>query len=164
MNKDKLQKLKTQKYFKKADIIAYLSLAVLIVVLFWVFVFSSPKTTLDSVNVFKQSKTQDSVIFNYDFTNKTYTIADGYSKYIEIDDNSNGILVKIYTEDMKGYNLIQITQNDAYVVDANCSFHQDCMQFPHINGNNDVIICVPHNLTLIGVGEIVQGSDDPIIG
>ncbi|MEG2002635.1 MAG: NusG domain II-containing protein [Clostridia bacterium] len=164
MKKDDITKLKTQKYFKKADIFAYLSLAILIVALFWVFVFSATPTSLSNLKVLKSTKTADVLIFDYEFSSGSFKIADGYENLVNVTKNSDGLLVTIYTSDNSGFNKIQITENEAFVIDANCSFHQDCMTFPHIKSNDNVIICVPHNLTLIGVGKADSGTDDPIIG
>lgn len=158
------EQLKKQRLFYSSDIIIYVIVAVLIVALFWVFVFTKPVINLSKVNfVYSDGIEGERVIFSYDFTTEKYVIAEGiWTDLIEVTEQDFGYLVKVGYPTAKTveYNLVKIDKSGSVsVIDADCSFHKDCVKFPPITDGSGVIICVPHKLTIETEGSGDVGGD-----
>ncbi|MEG1706008.1 MAG: FAD:protein FMN transferase [Clostridia bacterium] len=152
------------KPFLFKDIFVYVALAVLIVGLFAVFVF--PKgAALKKIEVYEMASSSK-LMFSYSFVTNDYSIAIGYEKRIKITESKDKLLVTVYERDIDdttdltkvGYNIIEISivKDNLYakVIEADCSKMPDCVNnfFP-IKAGNDSIICIPHGIKVIGVGE-----------
>ncbi len=163
MNLDKIKQVKTQKFFKKADVIIYIALVCLIVSLFWVFVFGKQTSSLQKVQFLYKENSKETCIFEYDFIKKSYIIDDQWKDKVTVVTDSDGMTVNVLTLNGE-FNSVKILDlGKVYVIDADCSFHKDCTKFTPITKGNQAIICVPHSLTILGVGDgIIQ--DEPSIG
>jgi hypothetical protein len=143
------QKLKRQKLFLKKDIIVYAAVAALAVVLFVAFVFIPNKTELTELHIYRQSV----LIYAYDFKTKTgEVIAPDYKDNITVDESGGKIRIRVQVDGR--YNIVEIDGKKAVVEDANCSRRKDCVHaFAPITGGNQAIVCHPHSLRIVGVGE-----------
>lgn len=153
-----VKKEQQNKFFKKADLIIYITLAILIVVLFFVFVVDKDK----NVNTGFEIIQDEVVIFSYNFESDTYKVTEGYADKLLIVHNQDVFFVTIYAKENNHYNQISIDRDKKYVYmfDANCSSGKDCTKMS-IKDDNDVIVCVPHKLKIQGLSNNIQ---QPISG
>ena len=145
--------IKKSKFFEKADVIVYAFVLLLIVVLFSVFIWGADEEILTGINVSATENGNAAVIFTYEFEGDKTTIASGWEERIIVTETDNELEVKFIFGDE--YNLLTILKKEkiAVMTEATCSFHHDCTKFPPITNGSDVIICIPHGLTVYGVGD-----------
>lgn len=166
------------KTFKLADVVVYGVLAVTIVVLFVVFVFTDATTnTLEKFYI--TDDTTGKVIYTFDFA--SFFDSDYLGVVNESWDNgtvtvtrmNDTVYVTVKRNDMEGdhYNMIvakQLENKDGSkyfevtVNEANCSGYPDCVHsfFP-ITTSNRTIVCLPHHITVVGYNS--NGSDSVVI-
>ncbi len=134
--------MKSQSFFKKWDIVVYLILLVVIVGILLAVLLPQKEVTLTDINIY----IEDELCYKYNFATKTG---------VKTSENANIVLDKdritIYTKD--GENIVKITENSAFMDSADCSLMPDCVHnFSPIEYGGDVIICLPHNIKIVGVG------------
>lgn len=154
-----IKKEQQNKLFKKADLVLYITLAVLIVVLFLVFVVDSDKNE----NIGFEIILEETVILTYNFDSKIYKITDGYEDYFLIEDSNNSLIITIFIDNEHShYNQLSVstTKKQVYMINANCSSAKDCTKMS-IKDDKDVIVCVPHKLKIRGLSNNIQ---QPISG
>lgn len=153
-----VKKEQQNKLFKKADLILYITLAVLIVVLFFVFVVDKDKKESKGFEIIQD----EVVILSYNFETDIYKITEGYEDILLILHNYDNFSITIFAKEHDHFNQISIDRDKKYVymLDANCSSSKDCTKMS-INGDNDVIVCVPHKLKIKGLSNNIQ---QPISG
>lgn len=148
----KIDNIKNAKFFAKADIVVYAFVLALIVLLFGIFVWgeNGESSTAISASVTEQGKAVE--IFTYEFDSGKIIIADGWEDRIILTETADTLEVKFVFGDE--FNLLTISKNKrtAIMTEANCSLHHDCTKFPPIIDGSGVIICIPHSLTVYGVG------------
>jgi hypothetical protein len=148
-----VENLKKQKYFYKADIIVYILLAAIIIGLFFVFVIPDDVQQLEEIEIYYYEE----LIYSYDFTTQKSTVTDLYSSNITEYDLENKHYVVISINN--GFNKVEIGENYAKMVEADCSHYAECVNnFGAIENGNDIIICLPHHIKVIGVG-VVNGNE-----
>lgn len=161
MGIERIEQIKKRKPFALADVFVYAALAVLIVVLFIVFVFSVPQAPIKGV----QFVYREQVVYTYSFETGGKA-ATGWSKYFEERTEGDLVYVTFYEDEEKTeYNVlcINLKEQSAKMTDTNCSHHKDCVYMDAIQSQNGVIICVPHGLKVLALdGE--QDFDKPILG
>lgn len=150
---------KNNKAFKKADLLLYGIIIMVVAILFIVFVFVNNDEGLSGIEVY----ISDELVLAYDFSSDEFDY-DNNSETIVIKNVADGYRVTLYEdEDKDHYNIILIDAKNKKITveDANCSSSKDCM-YMSIEKASDLIVCVPHNLIIKGVGE--QEIGDPISG
>ena len=168
----KLLLARSQPPIKRADAVVYAALALLIGGLFWAFVLVRPASPLERVDVFIGDRAREAApIFSYLFTNDQYDMLDDAARDIRVQARADGYDVLFATEQHPAgplhYNTLVIQKSgEAYMADADCSRRKDCTRFPRITSGEQMIVCVPHRLTVLGVGGGDQADDglDAIIG
>ncbi len=138
------------KIFRKGDIIVYAVAVVIIAILLCVFLIPNQnKGSLQKIEIFYK----ESVVFSYQFSSKSVIIenTDGVKVYTE--ESSDGLVVRIDSE--KGHNVLLIKNHSAVMQEADCSVYADCVNnFGAIEKGGDFIICLPHELKVVGIGEV----------
>jgi len=144
--------IKKSKFFEKADVIVYAFVLLLIVALFSVFIWSADEKTLTGISVSTTENGNAAVIFIYEFETDKITIASEWEERIVVTETDDELQIKFIFGDE--YNLLTILKKEkiAVMTEATCSFHQDCTKFPPITDGSGVIICIPHGLTVYGIG------------
>lgn len=147
--------MKERKAFIKYDILLYLTLTITVVLLFVFFVIIPD----GSANVGFGVYFGEMKIFSFYYENATYDIAEGYD--IKVDRNDNIFTVTVKIDD--GFNILQANTatKSVKVIDADCSVKKDCVYSAPISGNGGAIICVPHNLRILPLGD---GFVPPVSG
>jgi hypothetical protein len=146
LKNDRRINLKKEKAFKRADILVYFALVVLIVALFVFFVFIPSGKTYDGFYISVNGKKV--AVYNYG-SYSPQILDNEFNDKIVYDKSNNTITV--YFEE-HGYNVIKIDerQKSAKVIDANCSVSKDCVYTPSLKGDS-AIVCVPHKLKISGL-------------
>jgi hypothetical protein len=144
--------------FKKADLFVYAALALIIILLF-LLLRPLHAAALDFVE-FRVDGISDAV-FTVSTADNKYYISPDFSENISVERDGGGLLVTVHAGG--GFNSVRILPGgEVYVSDADCSLHKDCTKFPHITRSGMSIICVPHGLSIIGVGS--ADAPDPVTG
>ena len=147
--------VKRQPPFKRMDIVLYVLLCLSVAALFYVFVFSAPQMPLTAIEVWTEERGAESVcILTFDVASNKISIDSAWQDRIFISAMNNGWQVRI-TElnGREGYNILEMTANTVRITDANCSGRKDCTHFHPITHGEQDIICVPHGLHIVGIGE-----------
>lgn len=167
INEEAIRTLKTQRSFRRGDIFVYAALAALIAALFWAFVFARPKINLGAINVFHDDPIiGETLVFQYSFASDSYTIDDAWTDRVHSIRIDGGYTVRFdgLGDSADGFNLLTILDSgEAFMLDADCSRRKDCVGFAHIRHGGSVIICVPHQLTVVGEGGVYneEPGEDP---
>lgn len=161
MKTEKTEQSKEKLYvFRKLDVLIYLVCAVLVATLFFVFVI--PADAAYSVG-FKVYYGQ-TVIYSYVY-GETATVRDEWTDNIEISDKNGGeFIVKIFTgNDKEFFNVLSVNDSEksVRVSFSNCSTSKDCVHTPPLSGLGGAIICVPHNIRILPLGD---GYVPPVTG
>lgn len=141
--------------FKKADIIIYVSIILLIVLIFALIYAIKPKSALDLIEIYQDDKLIATYSFSQDSLNiKNHDNVDCVNK-----ENGYELIVKIGEKENSIF--IDVANKAVDMVHTNCSSSKDCTLM-HIKKVGDTIICVPNGIVIkaIGEGEI----KDPEIG
>lgn len=143
---EQLNKVKKSKIFSKFDIIIYIFVALLIVALFLGIYLPIQNSKLLKIQVIFDKK----VIYEYDcIENVTKYIDNAFVN--EIIDNN---IRKVSFNNGEKHNLFSIENNTAKMLEANCSLRKDCVYSSQITKGGQQIVCLPHNLTIVGVGKL----------
>ena len=150
MSNNTFAKIKKSTLFKKADLLIYLLVALIIAVTILSFVlFNKKYATGFYVSV------KGETFLSYDFETDKYTISQDKSGFIETKLDGEFIRFTITLEN-GDYNVIAVNKVDksAYIEDANCP-HKDCVSFSPISlgKKNTLIYCSVHDLRIISDGE-----------
>ena len=107
-------------------------------------------------------------VFQYDFAGDRVQVLDAYADRVQVDARADGYDVLFWGEgEPAHFNRLAIEKSgEAYMRDADCSRRKDCTHFPRITGGGRMIVCVPHRLTVVGVGPAEPADDfvDIVIG
>ncbi len=120
-----------QKYFRKADIILLIIILALSVLGFVVLRKNSSSSSIIEISV--SGKTVKSIPLSSD---GEYEIKTDY-----------------------GYNIICVKSGQAWVEDSDCP-NKDCQRFGKIDSEGQIILCLPHKLSVRIIGE--KGGSDAI--
>lgn len=137
-----LQSIKQGKPFKKADLIIYsvITLIVCLIFVFFALFNNTRKPTGFSVSL------NDQVIITCNY-NSSPVVKTGFEEQVEIEGNK----ITVYTSIKKThYNVIEIDHENMSVdiTMANCSLSHDCTFLPPIKNGQGALICVPNNLII----------------
>ena len=148
-DKPKTKNLKKQKYFKKADLVLYALVGVVVLSLFLSFVVFRPTQDLKFVNVYHQNN----LVYQYDVSQGKGAIVDeSYLQYVKVDKVGEKTVVAIDYDNHK--NVIEIEKNSAKMVEANCSKTKECVNsFSPITNGNQTILCDVSHIKIVGIAE-----------
>lgn len=155
--KEKVNKIKIARLFRIGDLILYLTILMVVLSLFLGFVIF-PSRELS--NGFQALVGNESILtFKYD---NDYDINQNFADNVSVKIESNTYKFTISTEN-NGYNVISVdTVNKLVsVTESNCSISKDCVHTPALTVKGGAIICVPHNLKIVPLGD---GYRPPITG
>ncbi len=152
-------KIKARKPFEVNDVLVYFFLLFSVSLLFLFFVFLPSKEGASGFNLYLK----DEEIFTFHYQDKSYSIAEGYENFIEVNLEKN--TVTVFLDEYKTeYNVLSFnTDNQSVVmVNSTCSHTKDCVYEPAISSFG-TIYCAPHHLT---VTPVLQGGTEtpPVIG
>lgn len=151
MSIEKIRQIKNTNVFRPLDLIIYLGLAILIIMLFWVFIFNVKKDPLTGVDVYLKKD----IVYNYDFTKNKGKIAKGFEDNVIVTLREDRIEVKIINEG-NDYNIFIIENKPkakVYMYEADC-FTKDCIKsFKPIFKEGDVIVCKSNAVKIVGLGQ-----------
>ena len=146
--------------FHKPDIILYAFCAILAAVLFCVFVFPVNSSPISGFKVL----IGQTEIYSYVYGDEEKINIDR-KQYIEVSGKKDGVFtVKIYTDKNKeSYNVLSVNDKEksVRVISSNCSKGMDCVYTPPLSDSGGAIICVPHNLKVLPLGD---GYLPPVTG
>lgn len=141
------EKLTKQDLFRPLDFIVYAVIAVLTLTLFIVFVFPKCAKELDNIKICYKGE----LIYTYSFDEKKGVIQNGFDKIITEYDKDEKHYIKITLQE--GGNLLEIGERYAKMIEADCSYHADCVKMcGTIEKGGDIIVCMPHSITVSGAG------------
>ncbi len=156
MRKKTIEDVKNSKYFTAWDIVPYVVVLAVAVVLLLVFLLPG-KEQMTGFYV----ECAGARVMDYDFSTDEFATDEGFDEEIEIIPENGGYTVRIGTEE--GYNVFFVDKEKRTVkmVDADCSFSQDCTYMPAMEKSGDSIICAPHKLKIVAFGDEVSS---PVTG
>ena len=146
---------KKDKPFKALDVFAYVCVALLIVVLFAVFVFDTNNTQLQIVTVIDDETGETLLVYNV--TRNEYTInsdnSNGWQIVVETVDGDAQVTLSRQIAGERHFNTLVITRGQepsVQMVDSLCGYHQDCVHnFPAISRSGGAIVCSPNRLKVV---------------
>lgn len=155
MKKNGIDDVKKSKYFTLWDIVPYLCVLAVAVALLLVFLLPE-KSEMTGFYVMHDDRT----VMDFSFDSDSFNISEEYKDGVKIEEKNGGYSVSVVTAD--GYNVFFVDKKERTVkmVDADCSYTQDCTYMPEIKSTGDSIICVPHKLKIVASG----GIDSPVTG
>lgn len=160
MSLSRVEQVKKRKPFAPWDLLVYGLLAVLILVLFAVFVFGADKSPVSGFRIESEGK----VIYSYSFE-KGAEIPAEFRESVSEKREDGFLFVTVTEEGGHGYNVLKIdlARKTAKMVDTDCSRHKDCLYMAEIASKSGVIVCVPHGLKVLALdGE--EDFDHPVLG
>jgi hypothetical protein len=150
-NRD-IGEIKKAKAFAPGDIIIYAAAAVCAAVLLCVFLIPQKSSAvLDGIDIYYG----ETVIFSYDFSEKSATINKDYADNIVTEREGDTVFVTIRVKE--GYNKLEIDAASAKMTEADCGPYAECVNdFPPITQGGDVIVCLPHRIKVVGTGAVTN--------
>ena len=163
---DMISAVKRQTAFKRADAVLYALMAALVAALFIYFALSSPKTELTAIEVWVEERASDAVcVCTYEPSSGDFHIQRGWEARVDMHTDAQGLHVTVSgLRDGEGFNTLLIRDGQVRMQDANCSMRKDCTLFQPITHGGQTILCVPHGLSIEGLGgqDAPPSSDDAI--
>lgn len=147
-----IENIKKHKPIRAADWILYGVLALVVLVLFIVFVFARPNEELTALCIDRDGER----IVTFDFASGKAAVAANAVSSVEVKENGeNGqVTITVFADEAhERFNVITVQTSDeraASVTDANCSAHRDCVHTSAVTRAGDIIVCVPHHLKVYG--------------
>ena len=161
MSYQRVEQVKKRPPFALWDLLIYGILAVAVVLLFVVFVFTADKSAIEGVQILFQ----DEVAYTYSFE-EGGTATQGYESRFALTEEDGKIVLIAYADDTREhFNRIEIdeTEKSVKVTDSNCSRHRDCVFMDEIKTKSGVIICVPHAMKVVPL-DGKQDFSNPTVG
>lgn len=150
MSRQVFSKIKKSAPFKKADVLIYLLVAIIVTVTVLSFiVFNKKYATGFYVSA------NDEKILTYDFEKNNYTIDESKKEMVEVKLDGSFINFTI-TLPNGDFNLLSVdkAKRSVKITDANCP-HKDCVSFSPIKAGkkNGLIYCSVHDLRVVAIGD-----------
>lgn len=141
-------------FFEKGDVIIYVLIFVALIVSFLPILSKNEKgITRVVVNDLGFGET----IFSYDVLSGDCLFD---KEVVSVEDMGEFLTVTINRDDKVNVLIVE-KSGYAYMKEANCSFNADCVHSDKITRSGDVIICLPHKIEVVGIG---QEEGEIIIG
>lgn len=139
------------KPFRKADLVVYGLIALLVIGLFVAFVFT--RTDANATEIIAERNGER--VFTYSFADGSLTLNEEYSGIVEYSDLDGGYTITIFTDKKRSaFNTVVIESGGkTYISDADCSNRKDCAHMKAIDAGGGTIICVPHGLKIYATGD-----------
>lgn len=143
-----LSEIKKEKFFSKWDLIIYFLIIVLeIGLVCFACVESRDKTILNKIEVYYG----ENIIYEYDFLKKNGII--NKTTYCTVTEKNFGEYTEVKIILPEGENTLVVSNNKAYMAEADCSAHPDCVHnFQPIRKGGQIIVCLPHKLKVVSYG------------
>ena len=141
---DRIRVIREGKLFAPWDLLVYAVTAVVIVVLFLVFVVSDIFRTDDAEGIRVEADGQ--TVYTYVF-GKGGSAAQGWEK--RVTERTEGGLLYVRIELQDGWNELLIDGDMVRMFDADCSMRKDCTHMRAIGEGGSVITCIPHKLKVV---------------
>lgn len=142
------------KPFKMGDIAVYVSVALVIAVLFLVFFADGGEQTVSVVKVVDMETQQ--ILFAYNVSRGDYVVNSNDNGWTAEVEEADGKLIVTFSKDFGGetrFDEMTITTGADFSVkmtNSVCGFHQECVKnFPAITRPNGSIVCSPNRLKII---------------
>ncbi len=150
MSLKKVQQVKEDKGFKKADLIIYGAIILLVAALLIAVFASRDGSPPEGVRVYVGGD----VVFEYDFASGEYSV---YGEAVTV---TEGEALNVRIETAGGYNVLEINKSarTAHITEADCR-GQDCVHTPAIKDGSGIIYCSPHGVKVVPFGT----SDDSTV-
>jgi hypothetical protein len=146
--------------FRKADIIIYVALTIVVSLLLVFFVFLPMNKHTSGFIVSVEGKT----CLTYRFQGDILSIEGEFTSKVDVKEVDGGYQITVYhSQDKSSYNQIYIDVNNktAKVTESSCSVSKDCVHTPSIS-NSGVIYCAPHALKILPIES--DGFIPPSVG
>lgn len=144
---DRISRVKNGKFFIKRDILLYAVILIAVIAAVTVLILAQDKGELEKIEIYYDKI----LIYVYDNSLKNGIITEAGRKYVT--EKSEGNELRVVVTVPEGYNVIVFDGEGAKVTEADCSVRADCVNFSgKITKSGDAIFCVPHSLSVVGVG------------
>ena len=145
---NRTRQIREGKPFVFGDLIVYILLAVLIVALFCT-CLGRHAGKPEGIRI----EVRGEIVYQYMFGSGG-TISPGWEDRVS---EERGDVLQVRIETASGYNVIAIDEaaRTVRIKDADCSRQKDCTHMQAIGEEGDVIVCIPHGLTVTSL----QGED-----
>jgi len=136
------------RFFQKGDLILYGVLAVVVIALF-LGVGLGKKRTMTAIEVYYG----EHLLAVYDTSKHSLTTSLEWQDELQVTQENGKIILKVYTADKTQFNQIEFFDGQAVMTQADC-FGKDCTKtFNCVAKANQTVVCLPHDLRIVGVGE-----------
>ncbi|MGN0771251.1 MAG: NusG domain II-containing protein [Christensenellales bacterium] len=142
---DKVSRVRSLRPFKKADVIVYIVLAVVIVALVLAFCLPRKNSLLTGIEI----KVSGKVAASYDFDRDEIFVGEN----VEFVSVQGGYEITVHVGGEYNVIFVDVIERKARITSADCSSSADCTTMSEITKAGDSIICVPHQLVVAGLGE-----------
>ena len=146
---------KKDKPFKILDVLMYMCVAILILVLFCVFVLNTDRTPLETVTVVDDETGETLFVYNAKRGDYEINLDNTNGWQIVVNKVDDGVQVTLTREirNETHFNTLKIVTGanpSVEMTDSLCGFHQDCVRnFPAITRSGGAIVCSPNRLKII---------------
>ena len=150
VKKSKKQKQYSLKTFLKGDLVVY-TLLVVVVALTFLIPIKNGNQKMQKIEVY----CGEDLVLVYDVNGNELNLKSvDWQDAIKIETKDNKIIATVYFDkDYKQYNVIEFFDGQAKMVKATC-VGKDCTKtFNSVHKANQVVVCMPHTLRLVGVGD-----------
>ena len=150
VKKSKKQKQYSLKTFLKGDLVVY-TLLVVVVALTFLIPIKNGNQKMQKIEVY----CGEDLVLVYDVNGNELNLKSvDWLDAIKIETKDNKIIATVYFDkDYKQYNVIEFFDGQAKMVKATC-VGKDCTKtFNSVHKANQVVVCMPHTLRLVGVGD-----------
>lgn len=147
--------VKKDRGVKPLDLLIYAVALIFVGASFWLSYALFPTNDMHGFEIlYKNTR-----VFAYDFERDEYEISNSDCILI-LDGNGEVMTVKFSVYGGDGYNLIYVnkTKRSVSVIEADCSARKDCVFAAEITNCSQTIICTPHELIILPIGD-VDGGD-----
>lgn len=154
-----LDKIKDKKPFEFNDIFIYLSLLVIVALLFLFFIILPQNNNPKGFKILIDNRE----VLTFDYQSEYCSFLEDYSNQIEIDENKNQITI-FHNQEKNSYNVIKYdtVKGSVKMFDSTCSNTKDCVYEMAISING-AIYCAPHDLLIIPITNN-SASKPPVLG
>lgn len=147
MSKESFDCIKTGKPFRLGDLFIYGGILLIILAVFLA-VLLPKKNNSDGFVVYLE----DSVVLTYEYDGDKLSVESAFVDRVTISNDE----ITVYLDESKTeFNTFKIDKNGKSVkmTEANCSIKKDCVHSPALSGGTGAIVCMPHQLKIVPLGD-----------
>lgn len=159
MKNDIYGKIKARKPFEINDFFIYLSLFVLVALLFLFFIILPNSQDAKGFTFLLNDKE----IFSFYYDSEEFSVLEEYKDFIQVDKINDTVTI-YYDKDKTDFNLMSYSaqKRGVVMIDSTCSKSKDCTFEPAIYSSG-TIYCAPHGLIVLPIGGNAN-TTPPVIG